>query len=261
VNIRLVVAMEEFSSFVDRLVNVYLAARTLKSRRQGQREIIRELSKFAGLSPREVWGEMQVADAKLVSEWERRDPKDHEQILEFYRATRNYVFDLADYDYFAFGPGGALVRECMAMLGRGRVLDYGGGIGDMTIRLANRGCSDLTYYDVSGETMKFARWRFAQRGLDVAVIEASDEEDRLEGKYNTVFCLDVLEHVCEPLEHAERLVSHLSRRDGRLFLSVGKPDPEYPMHISTFDLTSFLARHRLVQKRAFHGFVSYYAPS
>jgi 2-polyprenyl-3-methyl-5-hydroxy-6-metoxy-1,4-benzoquinol methylase len=261
VNIRFGLGMEKFSSFVDRLVNFYLAARTLKSRRQGQREIIQELSKFAGLSSREVWDELQVAEAKLASEWRRRNPKNHEQILEFYRATKHYVFDLANYDYFAFGPGGALVRECMAMLGRGRVLDYGGGIGDMTIRLANRGCPDLTYYDVNGETMKFAKWRFAQRGLDVAMIEASDEEDRLEGKYDTVFCLDVLEHVCEPLRHAERLVSHLSRRDGRLFLSVGKPDAEYPMHISTIDLASFLKRYRLVQKRAFHGFVRYYAPS
>jgi 2-polyprenyl-3-methyl-5-hydroxy-6-metoxy-1,4-benzoquinol methylase len=253
--------MGKFPSLADRLVQLYLAARTLKRRRQGQNEVIQELSKSTGLSPREVWKELHIAEAKLASEWKMRNPKRHEQVLEFYRATKYYVFDLANYDYFAFGPGGALVRECMAMLGRGRVLDYGGGIGDMIIRLANRGFSDLTYYDVSGETMEFARWRFAQRGLDVAVIEASDEEDRLEGEYDTIFCLDVLEHVCEPLRHAERLVNHLSRRNGRLFISVGKPEAEYPMHISTFDLASFLERHRLVRKRAFRGFVSYYASS
>jgi len=250
--------MEKLSSLADRLVQLYLAARTLKNRRQSQNEVIQELCKFTGLSPSEVWKELHVAEAKLASEWKRRNPRDNEQVLEFYRATKYYVFDLANYDYFAFGPGGALVRECMALLGRGRVLDYGGGIGDMIIRLANRGCSDLTYYDVIGETMKFARWRFAQRGLDVTVIEASDEEDRLEEEYDTIFCLDVLEHVCEPLRHAERLISHLSRRDGRLFISVGKPETEYPMHISTFDSVSFLKRHRLVQKRAFRGFVSYY---
>ena len=79
----------------------------------------------------------------------------------------------------------------------------------MIIRCAERGFKDFTYYDLEGKTMNFAKWRFAKRGIKVQIIKSSDEEDRLEGKYDSIFCFDVLEHVTEPIKHAERLIKHV----------------------------------------------------
>jgi 2-polyprenyl-3-methyl-5-hydroxy-6-metoxy-1,4-benzoquinol methylase len=149
-------------------------------------------------------------------EWKKMNPKSHEEILNFYRTTESYLFDLARYDYFF-----QTWRERVPRLCGGRVLDYGGGIGDMTIRCAERGLKDLTYYDLEGTIMDFAKWRFAKRRINVRIIKASDEEDRLEGKYDSIFCFDVLEHVTEPTKHAERLLKHLPK-NGKLFIQVAK---------------------------------------
>ena len=108
----------------------------------------------------------------------------------------------------------------------------------MIIRCAERGLKDLTYYDLEGKIMSFAKWRFTKRRINVRIIKASDEEDRLEGKYDSIFCFDVLEHVTEPIKHAERLLKHLSK-NGKLFIQVAKKSVHYPMHISIFDVEAY----------------------
>jgi SAM-dependent methyltransferase len=197
-------------------------------------EVIHELSEYLKMPIEAVQAKIMCDTNEVCArDWKQRNPMSHEKILDFYRATEAYLFDLARYDYFLQGW-----RERVPRLCRGRILDYGGGIGDMTIRCAERGLKDLTYYDLEGKTMDFAKFRFDKRGVKVRIIEASDEEDRLEGKYDALFCFDVLEHVTEPIKHAERLVKHLST-NGRLFVQVGGKNVRQPMHISSFDVEAY----------------------
>ena len=188
--------------------------------------MIRDLSEYTGLPIEDVQAKLMSDTAKVCAyEWEQMNPKSREETLDFYRTTENYLFDLARYDYFF-----QTWRERVPRLCRGRILDYGGGIGDMIIRCAEGGLNDLTYYDLEGKTMNFAKWRFAKRRIKVRTIKASDREDRLEGKYDSILCFDVLEHVTEPLKHAERLLKHLSK-NGKLFIQVAKKSVHQPMHI------------------------------
>jgi len=168
-------------------------------------------------------------------EWKLMNPKSHEEILNFYKITESYPFDLGRYDYFVDD-----LRERAPRVCTGRILDYGGGIGDMIIRCAERGLKDLTYYDLEGKIMDFAKWRFAKRGIKVRIVKASDEKDRLEGKYDSIFCFDILEHVIDPIKHAERLLKHLSK-NGKLFIQVIRPTVHHPMHISSFDVEAYFS--------------------
>lgn len=216
---------------------------TFGYRQKARLEVMKDLSEYTGLLIEDVITRMKSDTAKACyDEWQQLNPKNHEQIIDFYKTTEGYLFDLARYDYFHQNW-----RERLPGLCKGRILDYGGGIGDMIIRCAHRGFRDLTYYDIEGKTMTFAKWRFAKKGITVQIIKASDEEDRLKGKYDSIFCFDVLEHVTEPMKHAERLIKHLSK-GGRLFIQVAKKSVHQPMHISSFDVEQYLSSRGLSKR-------------
>jgi len=65
------------------------------------------------------------------------------------------------------------------------------------------------------------------------MIEASDFEDRLNEKYDTIICLSVLEHCINPLLHLKRIKKHLSP-NGRIFVAAyfGKTE-QHPMHFNS----------------------------
>jgi len=227
---------------------------TLSNRQKARLEIERDLSEYTGLPIEDVATKIRSDTAKACYEdWQRLNPKNHEQVMDFYKTTKGYLFDLARYDYFLQNRRERLPRLC-----KGRILDYGGGIGDMIIRCAYRGLTDLTYYDVEGKTMNFAKWRFARKGVTAQIISASDEEDRLRGKYDSIFCFDVLEHVMEPMKHAERLVNHLSK-GGRIFIQVAKKSVHQPMHISSFDVEEYFSLKGLIRRFSLpFGMIEYY---
>ena len=115
-----------------------------------------------------------------------------------------------------------------------RFLDYGAGIGDMCIRVKQiNNDVNVTHYDLKGETMDFASWRFLKRGMKVKKIEASDGEDRLQNKYDTIICFDVLEHVVDPKKHLKRIQKHLEH-NGQLFIKAPFEESKtQPMHMDS----------------------------
>ena len=241
--------------WIQRLDQTLCHLLTFSKRQRARLEVIRDLSEYTGLPIEDVQTRIMSDTTKVCAyEWKQMNPKSHEEILDFYRTTESYLFNLARYDYFFQNWRERVPRLCW-----GRILDYGGGIGDMIIRCAERGFKDLTYYDLEGKTMNFAKWRFAKRGIKVQIIKSSDEEDRLEGKYDSIFCFDVLEHVTEPIKHAERLIKHLSKI-GNLFIQVAKKVYTQPMHISSFDVEAYFSSRDLRKRiSAPLGMIEYYS--
>ena len=126
----------------------------------------------------------------------------------------------------------------------GRILDFGGGDGDMTLRLARRGLN-IEYCDVPGRTMEFAQWRFKKHGFDIPCIVSDDPDTvKLNGLYDIIICMDVLEHLVGPMRYCEILYKHL-RPSGVLFTRPSFTHDElHPMHLAenvkyheTFDAT------------------------
>lgn len=95
-----------------------------------------------------------------------------------------------------------------------RVLTFGDGLGLDAYYLAESG-HDVTYFDVSQQCARFARRIFERGSVDVAML--SDATQVQDGSFDVVVCLDVLEHVPDPISLVGWLSGRL-RRGGRLLV-------------------------------------------
>ena len=91
-----------------------------------------------------------------------------------------------------------------------------GGIGDLCIKLAEKEL-DVTYGDVRTKNMEFAKRLFEKRGYKIKVLDIVNEFDHLED-YDTILCIDVIEHIPHPEVVLERMTKHL-RNNGRLIIT------------------------------------------
>jgi 2-polyprenyl-3-methyl-5-hydroxy-6-metoxy-1,4-benzoquinol methylase len=107
--------------------------------------------------------------------------------------------------------------DVVALLPRplGRVLDVGCGAGAVGAGLRAAGAAQLTGVEIVPEAAARARERYDD------VIEAPIEEalERLQGPFDTILCLDVLEHLVDP-EAVLRALRGLAAAGGRLQVSV-----------------------------------------
>lgn len=210
------------------LLRRYFSTKYHRELKRAQREIIQELVEYTGMHPNEVMSKLKHGSELAIARWKRINPKTQEEILKFYQTCKEYIFDLSYFNYFS--PLAYAERRGIVDRVKGRVLDCGGGVGSVCIMLAKKGVKDVIYYDVPGATMEFAKWRFNKRDLSITTVEGSEIEDRLDGLYNTVICLDVLEHLTNPELHVKRLADHLTA-DGKLFITTAfVTDSSCPLH-------------------------------
>ena len=87
--------------------------------------------------------------------------------------------------------------------------DAGCGVGSLAIPLAQLGAGSIAASDLSEAMVQEARRRAGEAGIgrEQLHFSASDLE-RLEGRYDTVICLDVFIHYPQPA--AEEMVAHLA---------------------------------------------------
>jgi 2-polyprenyl-3-methyl-5-hydroxy-6-metoxy-1,4-benzoquinol methylase len=116
----------------------------------------------------------------------------------------------------------------MLRMAKGSCLDYGAGNGEIVLELAARG-HRATYFDVDGETLRFARWRAQQRSLTIDFATAKEE---LRPGLDTIFSFDVLEHVPDlPGELA--FLASLLAKSGTLMCDVpAGATKNHPMHLN-----------------------------
>ncbi len=95
-----------------------------------------------------------------------------------------------------------------------RVLTFGDGLGLDAYYLAECG-HEVTYFDVSRQCSQFAQRVFEHGRLNIEMLrDASDIQDR---EFDVVLCLDVLEHVPDPVALVGWLSGFL-RQGGRLLV-------------------------------------------
>ena len=101
-----------------------------------------------------------AAQEELAAAWEKANPRTPEEVEQFYQEQEAYVVDLV-----GFNSTSAYWREINnLLLVKGRVADFGGGIGSLAIALARRGCQ-VYYIDLPSPQRDFAEWRFRQHRL------------------------------------------------------------------------------------------------
>ena len=155
--------------------------------------------------------------------WHALHPVTEEEIEQFYRITPFYVFDLA---YWHMKKGQRKFRNEVLKTAGGDVLEYGGGIGDLCVRLAERGLN-VTYGDVSGLTLEFAQWLFKKRGQSIKVIGLEKEEPCRQ--YDTIICIDVIEHLTNPEAALQKMAASL-KNGGKLIVTNLQALEDFDLH-------------------------------
>lgn len=95
-----------------------------------------------------------------------------------------------------------------------KVMDMGGGAGDLSIELANSNL-DVTYCDIGECLFDFAKWRFARRGLPIKMVKGI--ENVLDKDYDCIFSFDTFEHIKNLPEMLKKIVACLKPKGSLIF--------------------------------------------
>lgn len=200
-------------------------------------ETIAFLEKYYNLSRKEIFRLLESSGQSSADFWFCSKPKTSEEIKDFYVSNPFYIFNLIFWHGTRYQIG---LRNKLTELSRGRVLDYGGGVGDLCYKVHKSGLA-IDYADLEGVTFDFAKSFFDEKGAKINMINLS--KDKILEKYDTIFCIDVIEHVPDPKGLLEELVSFLNP-NGQLMITAleSNVSEQAPMHFEIkFNPENYLA--------------------
>jgi dTDP-4-dehydrorhamnose reductase/2-polyprenyl-3-methyl-5-hydroxy-6-metoxy-1,4-benzoquinol methylase len=186
-----------------------------------------ELSLFFGTSTEEALNHLNrgfgQAHQEVTLDWHRAAPVTDDDILEWYRRTMTYIWELTAYhldvgfNYMGMCDGivnHILVRNCR------RVLCVGDGVGDLTMRCADAGLAPIYHDLANSKTAEFAKFRMRRRygrELDTCLTASWDPTEFEPESVDTVLALDFFEHVTDVEQWVIAL--HRALKPGGLFLA------------------------------------------
>jgi len=133
---------------------------------------------------------LRVPDKHFESEFAWCAPKTRNELTWFYRTNTMYLFANAVHPYV----------EKLDKIPGGRVLDYGAGVGCNAIGMARRGL-DVDFLEISRVQADFLRFRAERKGMkNVREVPpykngTFDPVYCIDGEYDAVVAMDVLEHI------------------------------------------------------------------
>lgn len=224
-----------------------------------------DLSTYLGLPieriSQEYWFYRDGQDA--AAQRQVAEATDEATVLAYYASTPHYLYELSYWEASLEKQAWfrVLARTCRKY-GLQRVLDFGGGVGGLSLYLRLHGIS-CDHLDVPGKTFDYAAWRFARHKLGVTTRDATAPHTWPKSSYDAVIAWDVLEHLFD-LESAIGNIASLLRRD-RWFVSKSTfavnegdhLDIHLAKHACYHDLPAF---NQLLLQKGFH-FVGQLKPS
>lgn len=185
---------------------------------------------------------------KVAEDWRRANPQTDEEILQWYRSTEEYVWELTAYhidEGFAYDKTCQSIAERLTSERIFQVLCLGDGIGDLTLYLWRMGFRAY-YHDLKGSiTERFAGFRFAEQTGTPQPCRMSSSWDPgdivpVESmRFDAVVSLDFLEHVTDVPGWVQAI--HDTLVPGGLFVAqnafaLGSGDNgSMPMHLARND--------------------------
>jgi len=212
-----------------------------------------ELVEFTGYTPDRIRHLWETSNQQLAKNWEQAaiPHDDREGMAEWYRQNSElYLFAISAYnlEYKRIKSNLKVIR-----FARGSCLDYGAGNGEILLELARRG-HPVTYFDVEGVTMKFARTRAKQHGLKVEFARTKDDLKAAAQKrgFDTIFSFDVLEHLPDLPGELTFLSSLLAPNGVFVFDVPAGSTKAHPMHLNhNLNVLDFLSAKGLKDRRSF----------
>lgn len=164
-----------------------------------------EIAEFLGIPTEQAIHRLQLGfgfnHQAVNDDWRRANPRTDEQILDWYRTTEAYIWELSAYHIDpGFNYAGQMlgIGEALEAKGVHSVLCLGDGIGDLTMHLRRRNFGAV-YHDLAdSRTCEFARFRHGKHHVPFEYFTTAGwEPDFGEGEFDAVVSLDFLEHVTD----------------------------------------------------------------
>jgi 2-polyprenyl-3-methyl-5-hydroxy-6-metoxy-1,4-benzoquinol methylase len=176
--------------------------------------VLHELSTYWQRSLEETLDRCINAEDYSVAEWKEGDRSTNDGLLAFYQMCESWAYLLLWYDYLrACGYSVPAVVDCSEWLSTrvapGTHLDFGAGVGTASMMFHQLGWQS-TVSDVSMPLLDFARWRAAQRGMQIGALDL--REPLPANAFDVVTAIDTFAHV--PNVHESAVQLHRAMRPG-----------------------------------------------
>jgi SAM-dependent methyltransferase len=153
-------------------------------------DVVEDLVAYTGLEQAQVLALLRREHDNFRLEWHALPPAVREERW-YYLASRTYVFANAVH---SFDSAAFLARIAAASPPPGRVLDFGGGSGNLSLALAAAGY-DVDFLELSALQKDFVRYRVQRHELSGRVSVLDWWAPLHEAEYAMVCAFDVLEHL------------------------------------------------------------------
>lgn len=151
-----------------------------------------ELKEYLGSSFQEYFD----ASWALADEWKKRNPQTREEIELFYKEVPFYLYNLLIWQESGQRPRYSdYALPYLQKYNCKTICDFGCGIGNDGLLLIEKGFN-VIFCDFDNPSTKFLRWRLKKRGLSAIFI--APPEVAHAGSFDTLWAMDVLEHLPEP---------------------------------------------------------------
>jgi 2-polyprenyl-3-methyl-5-hydroxy-6-metoxy-1,4-benzoquinol methylase len=200
-------------------------------------DVVDDLAAYTGLEPVDVRSALERRDAlSFRSEW-WATPAALREDHWFYLSSKTYLFGNA-----VHFPDAAFVDRFVTshVPAGGRVLDFGGGAGGLTLALAARGFVPA-YSDLNALQRDFLRFRVHRHGLADRVEVLDWWADLPADGFDTVVAVDVLEHLPNARPTVARLLDAVRPGGSLVERSPFQTSASNPMHHGDFGLQELLA--------------------
>jgi SAM-dependent methyltransferase len=195
-------------------------------------ELVDEAAEFLDIPVGQAWDRLRGAGERFRQEWLNTvvNPADPAAVTQFYNRSDTELFELIEWHAVDPIHYRTLIVRDLALQQAGRMsLDYGSGIGSDALVFVEAGF-DVTLADVSDILLGFAAFRCRKRGARVRTIDLKSQALPCDS-FDVVLCLDVLEHIPEPLP-VVRNIRNAMHEGGLLVMHAPfGEDAEHPMHV------------------------------
>ena len=178
---------------------------------------IKEISEYTG-EPLEVVKEKHHLGPEKENNYEIfKDQKElcGSEVEDFYRDCYYYIYELPLWNAETNRPKylGLITLPYIRRNKYTKVMDFGGGAGDLSIELAQNNL-DVTYCDIGEPLINLAKWRFNRRNLPVKLVKGLDN---VSDKFDCIFSFDAFEHISDLPVTLKKLVSRIKTGGSLIF--------------------------------------------
>lgn len=182
-----------------------------------------------------------------------------ESVENFYQRCNYYIYELPLWNAERNRPKylSLIILPYLKRNKYKKVMDFGGGAGDLCIELANHNL-EVDYCDIGEELFNFAKWRFEKRRLPIKMMS------KLESLQETLDCIltfDTFEHIKDLPLLLKKLVEHIKPGGSLIFsgaFSGGTLHLEENEKYNNFkELDKFMQNHGLIFQDKFAQFYFY----